>query len=82
MDVDVGDENHTTSPLTLQTTTHSFEELPLDAPAQKTVNLYKVDNYTFGTKQSTQKQHERNPQHLKEKWVKSRYSKTIIESIL
>eukprot|EP00871_Galdieria_phlegrea_P005512 jgi/Galph1/5962/GphlegSOOS_G4631.1 len=45
------------------------EETSLDASTQKTLNLYKVTNYTFGTKPSSCKQHERNPQRLKEKYM-------------
>ncbi|KAK4525313.1 hypothetical protein GAYE_SCF09G3221 [Galdieria yellowstonensis] len=62
----VGDEKQIPAPIRSETTLE--DELVLDAPAQKTLNLYKVDNYTFGTKQSSQKQHERNPQRLKEKY--------------
>jgi len=62
----VGDEKQIPAPIRSETTLE--DELVLDAPAQKTLNLYKVDNYTFGTKHSSQKQHERNPQRLKEKY--------------
>jgi hypothetical protein len=76
----VGDEKQIPAPIRSETTLE--DELVLDAPAQKTLNLYKVDNYTFGTKHSSQKQHERNPQRLKEKCASYFYSVLFLTSCL